>query len=400
MMYGDMCSCLAKDGGTAFVACNITADGSAIAVLTGTPDAPEHELLLRSGVTARTLRAWFGQWRTSLDEVWRANGSSEAWDQRAAPVLAEMERDLFTGVWELAARRGARHIVIIPCGILQAFPLHLLPRQGGSEPPGYLLDEFTISYAPSFAVLMGRPQTTASAASLTWLGVGNPTLDLPLSELEVAAVRELFAPSQARVLAQRDATVAAVENAAPACGLLHFAGHGELGTDPFQSRLLLSLPDNGSPLMSAAAENTADSPRSGQRLVFRDGRSFTVDLAGQGLAAEHWTLDRILTRLRLPMTRLVVLSACESGAVLPEKLPEEYLSLATGFLAAGARAVVSSLWRVDDRASALLMERFYINWLNEGLPLHRALQLAQAWLRQRGPFASPAYWGAFQLAGW
>jgi hypothetical protein len=55
---------------------------------------------------------------------------------------------------------------------------------------------------------------------------------------------------------------------------------------------------------------------------------------------------------------LVVLSACETG--LGKQIKKERLiGLARGFMAAGAQRVVSSLWKVDDEATAELMGRFY-----------------------------------------
>src|SRR5262249_60733801 len=83
---------------------------------------------------------------------------------------------------------------------------------------------------------------------------------------------------------------------------------------------------------------------------------------------------------------LVTLSACETGL---GKLSggEGYLGFSQALFLAGARAMVLSLWRVDDRAAMLLMTRFYENLLAtpEGkvTPLAKARALADAkqWLR-------------------
>jgi CHAT domain-containing protein len=137
---------------------------------------------------------------------------------------------------------------------------------------------------------------------------------------------------------------------------------------------------------------------------------------------------------------LVTLSACESAAGRPGG-GDGALGFAQAFLLAGSRAVCLSLWKVDDAATALLMERFYQNLLGKraGLaaPLPKAAALAEAkrWLREldldaarrltpavaasaaRGkgeaalklavractkgerPFSHPRYWGAFVLIG-
>jgi CHAT domain-containing protein/tetratricopeptide (TPR) repeat protein len=138
---------------------------------------------------------------------------------------------------------------------------------------------------------------------------------------------------------------------------------------------------------------------------------------------------------------LVVLSACETGRG-KDAGGEGLLGFAQAFLQKGARSVVLSRWKVDDRATTLLMVRFYENLLGRrkgARPLGRAqaLQEARRWLRdldrkraallvgglERGqlrgteeevppladkepalpggerPFAHPAYWAAFVLVG-
>ncbi len=100
---------------------------------------------------------------------------------------------------------------------------------------------------------------------------------------------------------------------------------------------------------------------------------------------------------------LVTLSACETGLGRPAP-GEGYLGFTQAFLTVGARSVLVSLWQVDDRATALLMERFYANLRQRGLGKAAALQEAQAWLQRyevggRRPFAAPRHWGAFVLVG-
>ena len=78
--------------------------------------------------------------------------------------------------------------------------------------------------------------------------------------------------------------------------------------------------------------------------------------------------------------RLITLSACETG-VTEIQSPDEFLGLPAGFLQAGAPAVLSTLWPVDDDVSTmLLMERFYEKHL-EGLAPPTALRRAQLRLR-------------------
>ncbi len=97
-------------------------------------------------------------------------------------------------------------------------------------------------------------------------------------------------------------------------------------------------------------------------------------------------------RLLLDGTDVVTLSACETGTT-PDR-GGVVLALAGAFLCSGARAVLASLWQVDDQATRRLMEHLYAG-LREGMPLPRALQRAQRLLIEDG-YTHPYYWAAFQ----
>lgn len=110
---------------------------------------------------------------------------------------------------------------------------------------------------------------------------------------------------------------------------------------------------------------------------------------GSLLAHEVFDLD-------LP-AELVVLSACET-ALGQEVRGEGLVGLTQGFLSAGAAAVLVSLWRVDDRATARLMERFYRRLLAGGSPAE-SLREAQLSLREETGWRAPYYWAGFVLQG-
>jgi CHAT domain-containing protein len=142
---------------------------------------------------------------------------------------------------------------------------------------------------------------------------------------------------------------------------------------------------------------------------------------------------------------LVTLSACET-ALGRDAGGEGFVGFTQALLMSGARSVCLSLWKVDDAATALLMQRFYANLLGRRaglaapMPRAEALVEAEAWLRdlrrsealavtaelsggvERGkgakasqpgepgaaipagrdddrPYASPHFWAAFVLAG-
>jgi CHAT domain-containing protein len=95
---------------------------------------------------------------------------------------------------------------------------------------------------------------------------------------------------------------------------------------------------------------------------------------------------------------LVVLSGCET-ALGREIRGEGLVGLTQGFFYAGAARVVASLWRVQDRATAELMGRFYAAMLREGKTPAAALREAQLAVRRERRWRDPYYWSAFVLQG-
>ncbi|MDQ3666985.1 MAG: CHAT domain-containing protein [Acidobacteriota bacterium] len=143
---------------------------------------------------------------------------------------------------------------------------------------------------------------------------------------------------------------------------VHFATHGYLDSErPDLSAIVLSLVDRqGNP---------------------QDGFLRAHDIYNLNLPAE-----------------LVVLSACQTG-LGKEIKGEGLVGLTRGFMYAGARRVVVSLWNVNDKATAELMRRFYRGVLKENLTPPAALRRAQAEMSQQKQWQSPYYWAAFVLQG-
>ena len=119
------------------------------------------------------------------------------------------------------------------------------------------------------------------------------------------------------------------------------------------------------------------------------------------LARGEWLSLMEVRRMRLAGP-FIFLNACGSGKALQEG--GGTLGLADGFLAAGARSVLASLWAVDDRSAVQLAERFYQHLLSEpvaGSPA-RALALAQRDLlsaTDKEGALRPSSWSAFFLIG-
>lgn len=95
---------------------------------------------------------------------------------------------------------------------------------------------------------------------------------------------------------------------------------------------------------------------------------------------------------------LVVLSACDS-ALGKEINGEGIIGLTRGFMYAGAPSVVASLWKVEDRATAELMKRFYRAMLRDKQKPAEALRTAQIEMLTDAQWQKPFYWAAFMLQG-
>jgi tetratricopeptide (TPR) repeat protein len=113
-------------------------------------------------------------------------------------------------------------------------------------------------------------------------------------------------------------------------------------------------------------------------------------------AGETLTALEILDHLRLRCD-MVCLSACESGLSRVRR-GDELVGLTRAFMYAGAPALVSTLWRVDECSTLILMERFYRE-AQAGVGFAEALRRAQLHLRAQTGFADPYYWAPFILIG-
>jgi CHAT domain-containing protein len=397
---------LARDEGTALVELCVTERGSVALVIgpQGDPEAVEIEGFTRGDLhrlmweTPPWAEAWLERhrhrdkdpagWQAALAELaagqgeyqagwqiayqlqhitapdqapgepdWQAahQAARRAWLDTIERVLAEVGRQLLAPLHATLQDQRLSRLILVPQGSLFLLPLHAVPL--AENEPLRLLDCYTISYTPSAAVLKLCRDRLQSARGRRLFAVTNPTGNIAYAGSELRRIGPLF--GEDRVVLERDqATRQAVLEGASGHAYVYFSCHGQYNWhEPMRSALSLA----------AHASDLAD-----------------------GLL----TLAEIEEKLDLSQTRLVSLSACETGlSEATGPLAEEYIGLPAGFLLAGAPGVLAPLWAVSEVSTALLMERFYVNHLcgdpdqdtaaRSPLPADEALRRAQIWLRDR-----------------
>jgi len=163
-----------------------------------------------------------------------------------------------------------------------------------------------------------------------------------------------------------------------------------LGAEDRKSRFLSGEVDRGSLLhVSTHAFADVDNPENSRLL-------FSPESSGD---RESYIYLRELYEMDLGSVRLGTISACETerGKILRG---EGVQAFSRALLAAGCRASLTTLWRVDDRATAEFMKQFYFFLLEEHQPKAEALRLAKlTFLSSNAAVANPRYWAAFVLNG-
>ena len=277
--------------------------------------------------------------------------------------------------------------------------------------------------------------------------VSNPTGDLAWSSVEVDSIAGRF-PSSCRVVSESDATKKQVMDLSRRAKYLHLSCHGIFDfEDSWNSGIVLAPaeplpeaeqsrdetahretapPEAG--LTGDAAEQSRDETAHRETVCLRDaagrkifeiksyedGSEDRITYGGDGSvrsrvralpggsqyleeSGELLTLNEIVGNLDLSSTELVVLSACETGIVGFGGRSDEFVGLPGGFLRAGARKIVASLWAVDDFSTALFMDEFYRGIVEENLPPRKALRRAQLTFMSESKWQNPFFWGAFRI---
>lgn len=308
--------------------------------------------------------------------------------QRCLETLADVAlRPLVTWLCEL----GATSITLIPCGWLALFPLAAAMLPDGST----MSETLPASVAPSARSLLVEEYVKTGRSGIYAIGDPRPThQQLFWGEAEALTLtrlaHRLSMHGEARV--QHRATRNSLIKMLSEGYIVDASCHGVFDPEDFlRSALLLA---------------------NGKRLRLGDMLSREADLRG---------------------LRLLILSACETAILDLNGAIDEVRSLAVGMVQAGAQAVLASLWKVDEKATYLLMVRFAQEWFPKmhSEPPAVALARAQHWLRTATnrklqqwrfglsdaeetvraaagqqddpdacPYADPFYWAGFQITGW
>ncbi len=276
-------------------------------------------------------------------------------------------------------------IAIVVDGVLEHVPFAALPLRNGSR----ILDRHETLRMPA-AVWMSLPAAARRAGETPRVAViADPvyTRDdarvagtLSTSGLPVAAADATRnAPARLRFSRQEADAIAALTSATV---LTDFrASKASLAA------LLVSDFDIVH-IASHATQHTTRPDLSGLVLSLVDQTGRPID--------GHVRLHEVIG---LPLSgQVVVLSACQT-VVGAELRGEGLQGLARGFLQAGARTVVASLWDVDDRATMTLMRHFYEALVRDGMPASRALERAQRAMHADARWRAPRYWAGFVALG-
>jgi CHAT domain-containing protein len=242
----------------------------------------------------------------------------------------------------LRQRLRTKHLVIIPHGVL-----HHLPFQALYDGQDYLIDNYTISYAPSVSVYSLCHNRVANTAGSS-LVLAVPDAGVPLIEEEASAVAEIL--PDAHLAIGPDATTSALASRGSQSRFIHIATHG----------------------------------------YFREDQPA---FSGIRLTDSYLSLFDIY-QLHLPV-ELVTLSGCSTG-LNAVAAGDEILGLVRGLICAGAQSALLTLWDVQDRSTAEFMKGFY-SFLAAG---HNKVEaLREAVLKLRKSYPHPYYWAPFVLNG-
>jgi len=275
--------------------------------------------------------------------------SAQLYDQLVAPLAAHLSH--------------AGDLVIIPDAATASIPFAMLKNAATGK---YLIEEVTLTFAPSAATYVQTLERAKAAASQRPLIIGDPEFKqtlfpglprLPNAESEARQIGAMYPSADIRTgrAASRHPLLIAMESAS----LIHVAAHAVANDrDPSLSVIPLAPDSDG------------------------DGLLYVREIAS----------------MRLRLAPVVVLAGCRTASVTNG--PASVSSLATAFLAAGARSVVGTLWDIDDDIAADASVELH-EAMSRGEKPSTALRSVQLRMLRTGDVRnrSPRSWSGLQTYG-
>jgi pentatricopeptide repeat protein len=355
--------------------------GTALAIYVLTDDqlriliaTPERQIEHRRAINSSDLRRDIGQ---LLDDVAAKRDvltrSQHLYDLLLRPVA------------QAARAAGARRIVLWPDGPLRYVPFALL-----HDGAAYVADNFELQLYSDVAAADRQASRRNRQLLVRGLGVTQAVAGfaaLPAVAEELCGIVRGPIAGLSGEHADCVSSGAAV-GAMTGQGAIQGAGFADASFTQQQFDTLLAGPRDFSVLHIST------------HFLLRPGNALrSYLLTGSG---ERMTLDR-LAAIDFSGVQLITLSACQTalgGAVTGDGREVEGLS--TLVQKRGVERVVASLWRVEDRSTAVLMKNFYRRLAESPGNDARALRLAQLDLRRlavdgRRPYEHPFYWAGFTL---
>jgi CHAT domain-containing protein/tetratricopeptide (TPR) repeat protein len=279
-------------------------------------------------------------------------------DPSRAVLLNELHDALVLPAQRAGLIGRGQTVLVVPPPVLGALPFGALVDDRGR----YLVESHAVVILPSAAalpVLRNRANRNNGAHVV----LAPFPRELPGTGLEAGFVARGSPGSQ--VFLSSFATEGALRVALETSAVVHVASHSVLNhASPMFSRVEL-------------AKSGGKSPGDDGRLEVHEVISMPV------------------------RSGFVFLSGCESGAgtawSTSFKQGQDYTTLAQAFLYAGARDVVSTLWRIDDAGASEFARKFYSALPNRTVA--EALAVAQRQMISDPRYSSPRFWAAYTLAG-
>ena len=237
-------------------------------------------------------------------------------------------------------------LVIVPHEDLNYLPFQALLTERGGR---HLGERYQLSYVPSTSVFVGL-ESVKSLGQPTLLAAADPSL--AFAPGEVRAIGQHFS---GQIVSDELPMETDIKAWMAGKGLIHLAVHGSFESD----EALLSY------------------------LHLKEGKEDN----GKLTAAEMYGLS-------LDATKLIVLSACETGSVRATHA-NEVIGMMRGLIFAGADSLLLSAWKIDDKATAEWMQTFYAAAVKHS-PAAAARTAIRA-LRAKPEYQHPYYWSPFLL---